>query len=333
MEILDTSRCDCRVWAHTSSGIFSVASAWDALRIKAAPTQWGWAIWQRCLQPRSSVFGWRLVHGALPIDDKMRRRIVALVSRKLKVIPLPKVWGPLIIIICHQIWLERNRQRYDNLKRTHSQVVNLCFREVSDCACIEGVKVNSVHDLILARKLRVVITKSPAKIIIEVKWKHPLIGWWKLNIDGSSLGNPGSIGAGGIFRNHFGTPIRCFASFQGVGTNFMAEMAASKVGIKEARELCISKLWIESDSTATVTIILSRMIPWCLMQYWWSISPFPDSIQWRITHCYREANVAVDALANHAAKGEISSIWQATPIFISQAVSWDALGWPYYRFT
>ncbi|XP_043696583.1 uncharacterized protein LOC122647190 [Telopea speciosissima] len=115
--------------------------------------------------------------------------------------PLPKIWGPLKVIICQQIWLERNRRRYDNIKRSHSQVVKMCFREVRDCTKTEGVMIKSVHDLTLARMLRTPTARSPAKPILEVKWKHPPSGWLKLNIDGSSFGNPGSVGAGGIFRN------------------------------------------------------------------------------------------------------------------------------------
>ncbi|XP_043700215.1 uncharacterized protein LOC122650919 [Telopea speciosissima] len=77
-----------------------------------------------------------------------------------------------------------------------------------------------------------------------------MTGWSKLNIDGSSLGNPSATGAGGIFRDHLGALVRCFASYQGVGTNYMAEMAAFMVGLNEACGLGIEKLWIESDLAA-----------------------------------------------------------------------------------
>ena len=37
--------------------------------------------------------------------------------------------------------------------------------------------------------------------IIQVKWNRPAAGWFKLNSDGSSLGNLGHAGGGGIIRN------------------------------------------------------------------------------------------------------------------------------------
>ncbi|XP_043714767.1 uncharacterized protein LOC122663131 [Telopea speciosissima] len=225
------------------------------------------------------------MYGALPTDDKVQRKAVALASRcvlcgvacessthiflncsfscdvwrnillqinkswtgfpsiqllfswwrkKLKLVPLRTIWGPLIVIACQQIWLERNRRRFDNIKRPHSQVVSMCFREVRYCSKSDGVRIKSMHDLSLARMLQIPISNSPARPILEVKWKHPPPGWLKLNIDGSSLGNPGSSGLGGTFRNHNGTPIKCFATYLEVRTNFTAEVAAFMVGNSQA---------------------------------------------------------------------------------------------------
>ena len=39
---------------------------------------------------------------------------------------------------------------------------------------------------------------------IQVRWLCPLPNWFKLNTDGSSLGNPGLAGEGGLIRNEKG---------------------------------------------------------------------------------------------------------------------------------
>ncbi|XP_042479863.1 uncharacterized protein LOC122060837 [Macadamia integrifolia] len=59
-------------------------------------------------------------------------------------------------------------------------------------------------------------------------------GFFKLNIDGCSLGNPGNSGAGGILRDERGNGLGCFAIYEGVGTNFMVEFAAFFHGLKLA---------------------------------------------------------------------------------------------------
>ena len=36
------------------------------------------------------------------------------------------------------------------------------------------------------------------KEVVLVRWNSPSIGWYKLNLDGSSLGNPGRASGGGL---------------------------------------------------------------------------------------------------------------------------------------
>ena len=43
--------------------------------------------------------------------------------------------------------------------------------------------------------------KTTAKIVIPVGWNKPRNGWFKLNSDGASFGNPSKAGGGGIIRD------------------------------------------------------------------------------------------------------------------------------------
>ncbi|XP_043717805.1 uncharacterized protein LOC122665721 [Telopea speciosissima] len=129
------------------------------------------------------------------------------------------------------------------------------------------------------------------------------------------------MGEGGIFRDWQSNVRRCFAIFQGVGKNYMAELGAFFTGVSQAQELAIDKLWIENDSTALVAAVLNRTYPWKYMQDWWRVVAYLDSIQWRITHCFREANSAADALATHAAKRRTSTKWDSAPSFVTCMVS------------
>ncbi|XP_043721220.1 uncharacterized protein LOC122668752 [Telopea speciosissima] len=109
-------------------------------------------------------------------------------------------------------------------------------------------------------------------------------------------------------------------------------MKALFIGIKEAKKLKIDKLWVESDSTSVVTAILTSKLPWNFFQNWWTASEFLDTIQWRLTHCFREGNGPTDKLANHAALTKATSTWNATSRFISHLITWEAMGRPHYRF-
>ena len=43
-----------------------------------------------------------------------------------------------------------------------------------------------------------------------IQWTPPPERWIKLNVDGASKGNPGTAGAGGILRGHYGNWIKGF---------------------------------------------------------------------------------------------------------------------------
>ncbi|XP_043699851.1 uncharacterized protein LOC122650507 [Telopea speciosissima] len=253
--------------------------------------------------------------------------------RKAKIVLVADIWKALLIIVCQQIWVERNRRRYDNQRNTPMQVMQRCIAEIADCSIAKGIQIKSVNDLMLAKFFKVDTATPKLKQNLEIRWKAPPVGWWKLNIDGSSIGNPGYSGAGGIFRNHLGVTRRCFSIFQGIGTNFQAKMAAFSIGINEVKDLEVERLWVECDSATVVTGILSSKIPWDFLQRWWTAENYLKSIQWRITHCYREGNATVDALANRVANSKTSENWNGSPNFIAHTTTWEALGRPYYRLS
>ena len=65
---------------------------------------------------------------------------------------------------------------------------------------------------------------------------QPPLNWYKLNLDGSSLGNPSLAGVGGLIRNDKGEWIKGYARAIGLTTSVAAELWALGDGIK----LCIS---------------------------------------------------------------------------------------------
>ncbi|XP_042481160.1 uncharacterized protein LOC122061743 [Macadamia integrifolia] len=72
---------DLCLWRLTSSGIFSIKSAWEENREKYQKVSWFSLIWNSSNQPRQAVFAWRLVQNRLPTDENVSHRGVQMASR------------------------------------------------------------------------------------------------------------------------------------------------------------------------------------------------------------------------------------------------------------
>ena len=136
-------------------------------------------------------------------------------------------------------------------------------------------------------------------ISTPIKWVSPLLGWFKLNTDSSSLGNPGLAGGRGVIRNHVGDWVGSFSRTIGVITSFQAKLRALKDGLNLTIDLGILHLEIEMDSLVAVELVksiitlnafLSTIVTDCrsLMERFENCS---------LKHIFREANGCVDLLA------------------------------------
>ena len=61
---------------------------------------------------------------------------------------------------------------------------------------------------------------------MQVQWFNPCEGWYKLNTDGTSLGNPRKASGGGLIRNHKGIWMKGFNRCIRNTTSVMAESSA-----------------------------------------------------------------------------------------------------------
>ena len=99
------------------------------------------------------------------------------------------------------------------------------------------------------------------KNLSHVGWKPPPSGFYKLNTDGSTQGNPGRASAGGLLRDHNGTWIGNFS--RDIGFNPMAaELWGLRDGLILARNLNIIKNLIEIDALNVLNVVkpLSALI-------------------------------------------------------------------------
>ncbi|KAF7806436.1 putative ribonuclease H-like domain-containing protein [Senna tora] len=163
----------------------------------------------------------------------------------------------------------------------------------------------------------------------------PPEGYYKLNVDGSYMGNPGVMAAAGVIRDHLGHWVSGFSKFIGPGNSLAAEFWGLLLGLKLAKDLDIHNLMVESDCLAAVDLLhcndiplthhLSPLIHECrsfLLQFAHS----------KIEHGHREKNHCADLLARNAVTSRTPFvIYNTVPTELFMVFWADLLGITYIR--
>ncbi|OMO66936.1 hypothetical protein COLO4_30280 [Corchorus olitorius] len=156
-----------------------------------------------------------------------------------------------------------------------------------------------------------------------------------VNTDGSSTGNPGPSGAGGIIRDDQGHVISAFARKLGYTNSLAAELWGIRDGLQMAVSLGLhNKIIVEADSTAAIDLIMADNVSnhtystliydcRCLM----------ETLGVRaLKHVLREGNKCADILAKLGATQDQSfTTFNSTPDFLFLAVFADIMGVTYPR--
>ena len=141
-----------------------------------------------------------------------------------------------------------------------------------------------------------------AKII---KWNFPIAGTWKFNTDGSSRGNPGPGGIGGILRDDNGVWECGFTGSLDHCSSIFAELSSINYALKLILKKSYKNVLIETDSQIAVNMITEeKPTTWCirdendplniLINECKSLLRMTRS---NICHVYREGNFCADFLA------------------------------------
>lgn len=149
-----------------------------------------------------------------------------------------------------------------------------------------------------------------------------------MNVNGSSLGNPGPAGFGGLLRSGDGEWRLGFYGSIGVADNLEAELAALCFGLTIAWDEGIRRLTCYSDSQTT---ILLRTTPVSVTHVYaalaWTIQELLAR-DWEVTllHTLREANASADVLAKMgASQRERLQIITAPPAAMGTYLQADAM--------
>jgi ribonuclease HI len=133
-------------------------------------------------------------------------------------------------------------------------------------------------------------------------------GYFKINFDGASKGNPGPTGFGATIRNNKGDILLLIAGNMGHNTNNIVELWGMLKGLQAALDQGLKLLFVEGDSQIIINL-LSHLLNGADLEW---VSP-----RWRLTnglvqiktmlqphlviipsHVRRKVNQVVDKLVN-----------------------------------
>ena len=195
-------------------------------------------------------------------------------------------WHTLFSFGIWTIWIHCNKVVFQNQAPSPSIHQEVIQRAVEFFFCAQG---NSLYK---------------PRILKMVRWERPYRGWYKLNTDGSALGNPGIAGGCSVLRDDAGLWVNDFARQIGHTTSFLAELWALRDGLTMCLDLNINALEIDLDAKVVVDLMdnsgssnasNSSIVADCRLL----ISRIS---QVKVRHCYRESNSCADALARLGAK-------------------------------
>ena len=92
-------------------------------------------------------------------------------------------------------------------------------------------------------------------------------------------------------------------------------------------------IWIETDSALVVFAAnSSNQVPWELRNRWLNVMTILNTMNYLVSHIYREWNQVADLLANYSLTIPSINVWQEVPMFSKDYYIKNKLGWPNFRY-
>ena len=240
---------------------------------------------------------------------------------------LNRLWAALPGFLLWNVWKERNRRIFDHIHKSCEALWGMIRRLM-----IESLKLSSWGDQDLkapAAEMIILDNWGINSIPVSIKpnrtprpdhaspdsWSPPREGFFKLNFDGASKGNPGRAGFGGILRNARGQAVWVFFGYIGQDTNNSAELEGLLHGLLLAQENQCFPLVVEGDSRVILGMAAKIQAgqPASKVSNTWRLEgrlerlgdmlKALDACTW--SHIRRNGNKVADCLANLGVKAKV----------------------------
>ena len=114
--------------------------------------------------------------------------------------------------------------------------------------------------------------EAETRVVKAIRWEKLTRGWVKLNINGSSLGNPGLAGGGGLIWDENGEWILGFARNIGITTSFQAKLWALCDGLSLFVDRNFSTVKVDLEAKFFIDVLTSPSCSNNLTFLWWMIA-------------------------------------------------------------
>ena len=167
-----------------------------------------------------------------------------------------------------------------------------------------------------------------------IKWEKPPTGWFKVNTDGASRGNPGLATASGVLRDENGSWLCGFGLNIGRCSAPLAELWGVYYGLLIAWHKGVRCVEVEVDSAVVVGFFRTGIAETHPLSFLVRLCYGFISRDWivRFKHIYREANGLADGLATYAFSLALGfHIFDVVPVEVSLLLIGEGSGPPKLR--
>lgn len=188
---------------------------------------------------------------------------------------------------------------------------------------------SSIAEFLILKAFKVFMKHPNAPSIEEFIWKPPVFNWIKCNIDGASIGNPGPLDCGGVFRDKNADFLGSFAYNIGLSSSLIVELNGAMYAVEIAHQKGWRNLWVKTDSMLVALVFKShKIVPCQLQNRWHNCLHFLSAMSFFITHIYREGNHCADI----GLSIPFEAWWHQLSIEIRGDFSRNRLGLPFFTF-
>ncbi|KAG9452986.1 hypothetical protein H6P81_005890 [Aristolochia fimbriata] len=180
------------------------------------------------------------------------------------------MWKSMVAFIPWAIWEERNRRVFHSKSLTWEEVADQTQTRVVQWLGAKGVFASMDLCTVRSSGYALATSSSTGHNPVAAVWLPPPEGKLKVNVDGSSMGNPGPAGFG-VFRDSEGNILMSYSGSLGVDDSTSAETHGVLQTLRLFRAHFSGELIVEGDS--------KNVIGWCRQT---SAPP------WRLLYLFRE---------------------------------------------